>query len=165
MTEQTILSDKEAIREWFADTVYEQSILIELVIDKSTEKIVFITSCSTEPLNRYQYRFRKVTFYDVKDLTIGKFLYKQLANNEYQEDIRYNSGSRRGTYIIERIQLKTYPDYFTIHLNFGDSNNSVDFRFSGVAIQERLGIYQKSEEIKILDLQSRQDIKFDKPFE
>lgn len=90
MNEQTVLTDIEAIRAWFVDTVFEGAILIELVIDKLKEEAILVTSCSTEPANHHQYRFRKATFYSVKELGLEQFLRGRFACTKSQEILRYN---------------------------------------------------------------------------
>jgi hypothetical protein len=166
LTELHTLSDKEEVKAWFADTVYEGSILIELVIDQLKEEVLLITSCPTESSNRYQYRFRKPIFCNTKDLQLGQFLHNKLTISDLKGRIEYNCSSERGTYDLERVQLKTYPEYFTIHLKCGDSDRNLDFKFLTVLTQEKLGQYQKKDEGgKIVDLVTQQEIEFDKPFE
>jgi hypothetical protein len=159
------ITNKEEVRTWFAETIYDGGILIGLVIDQNKEEVIMITSCSTEPSNTYQYRFRKDVFHEVKNLKLGVFLSKQFTHKEKEGLIEYNCRLQRGTYDIEKIQIKTYPDYFVIYLKFGDADRDLEFRFSSIETCERLALYKKNkEDVKIIDLRTQETIEFDKPF-
>ena len=166
LTETSMYLDKEEVKTWFAETIYEGSILIELVIDQIKEEVLFITSCSPEPSHNYQYRFRKAIFHTIQQVQLGSYLHKFFTHDVAQERIEYKCRRESGTYVVESIQIKKYPSYFTMLLRFGDSDSSLTFSFLTCATQERFGVYQqKKGKVQILDLLTKQEITFSNPFE